>query len=327
MGPSRSAPPSLPADTVNVAYNQTLTASGGTGTDTLTVTNIQNAITGLVGPSGGSNSLSITGTPMAAGTETFTVTATDTLGATASTDYSITVNGPVSLGPASLPADTVNVAYNQTLTASGGTGTDTLTVTNIQNAITGLVVPSGGSNSLSITGTPTATGTETFTVTAADTLGATASTDYSITVNDPTWNGNATGNLSESANWVAGVAPNPAIENLVLGGSTASTPFNDFPAGGAISWPDLQRWLYPLRQLRPVGVDDRQCPGEQQRVAPARARRRWAFSGFIGLPGGRWHDRQRRPSAHRQYGGQSRARSSAGRSPARAAWSRAGPGP
>ena len=178
------SPASLPADTINVAYHQTLTASGGTGTDTLAVTNIQNAIAGLAVPSGGSNSLSITGTPTATGTETFTVTATDALGATASTNYSITVNGAVSLGPSSLPADAVNVAYNQTLTASGGTGTKTLAISNIQNAIPGLAVPSSGNNSLAITGTPTATGTETFTVTATDTLGAAASHNYSITV-DP----------------------------------------------------------------------------------------------------------------------------------------------
>ena len=60
------------------------------------------------------------------------------------------------------------MAYHQTLTASGGTGRR-LAVTNIQNPIAGLVVPASGSN-LAITGTPTVPGTETFTVTATDTL-------------------------------------------------------------------------------------------------------------------------------------------------------------
>ena len=177
------APASLPGGTVNVAYSQTITASGGTGTKTLAVTNIQNAIAGLVLPASGSNSLTISGTPTAAGTETFTVTATDTLGATTSTNYSITVNPAVALGPASLPADTVNVAYNQTITASGGTGTITLTTSNLQGSIPGLSVPASGTGSLMISGTPTAAGTETFTVTATDTLGDTTSTNYSITVN------------------------------------------------------------------------------------------------------------------------------------------------
>jgi hypothetical protein len=178
-------PAARPADTKNVAYDQTLTASGGTGTKALVVSNIQNPIAGLVLPANGSGSLAINGTPSATGTETFTVTATDSLGATTSTNYSITVNGAVTLGPATLPADTVNVPYNQTLSAGGGTGTITLVVSNLQDPIAGLTVPASGSGSLAIGGTPTATGTETFTVTATDSLGASTSTNYSITVNTP----------------------------------------------------------------------------------------------------------------------------------------------
>ena len=48
------------------------------------------------------------------------------LGATANANYSITVNPAVSLGPATLPADTVNVAYYQTITASGRHGRGSL---------------------------------------------------------------------------------------------------------------------------------------------------------------------------------------------------------
>jgi len=48
-----------------------------------------------------------------------------------------------------------------------------------------------------------------------------------------TWNGSATGNLSDPTKWVAGVTPNPAVDDLVLGGPTASSPVNDFPAGSA----------------------------------------------------------------------------------------------
>ena len=93
--------------------------------------------------------------------------------------------GVITLSPAALPADTVNVPYNQTLAASGGTGSLTLTVSNIQNAITGLTVPGSGSNSLTIGGKPTAAGTETFTVTATDAFGDTTSTAYSVTVSNP----------------------------------------------------------------------------------------------------------------------------------------------
>ena len=137
------APATLPAGTIGAAYNQTITASGGTGTLSLATSNIQNAIAGLTVPSGGTGSLVVSGTPTAAGTETFTVTATDSLGATTTTDYSITVSSAaLSLAPATLPADTIGVAYNQTITASGGTGTLTLAISNIQGAIAGLTVPS-----------------------------------------------------------------------------------------------------------------------------------------------------------------------------------------
>ena len=45
------------------------------------------------------------------------------------------------------------------------------------------------------------------------------------------WDGGATGAFSNPADWIAGVTPNPAVNGLILGGSTASSPFNDFPAG------------------------------------------------------------------------------------------------
>ena len=169
------APATLPADTIGVAYDQTITASGGTGTLTLAVSNIQGPIAGLTVPASGTGSLVVSGTPTAAGTETFTLTATDSLGTERSTNYSLTVNAAPSLAPATLPADTIGVAYNQTITASGGTGTLTLAVSNIQGPIAGLTVPASGTGSLVVSGTPTAAGTETFTVTATDALGATTS--------------------------------------------------------------------------------------------------------------------------------------------------------
>ena len=84
-------------------------------------------------------------------------------------------SAPLGLSQTSIPPDTVNVAYNQTIAAVGGTGTVTLAVSKVSGAIKGLTVPSSGTGSLAISGTPTATGTETFTVTATDSAGDTAS--------------------------------------------------------------------------------------------------------------------------------------------------------
>jgi hypothetical protein len=113
----------LPADTINVPYSQTIAASGGTGPVTLSVSNIQNAITGLKVPSSGTGSLAITGTPTKAGTETFTVTASDSAGGVTAMTYAITVNQAVTLSPVTLPADAINVSYNQTISAGGAENT------------------------------------------------------------------------------------------------------------------------------------------------------------------------------------------------------------
>jgi autotransporter-associated beta strand protein len=45
------------------------------------------------------------------------------------------------------------------------------------------------------------------------------------------WSGSPSGVLSNPANWVSGVAPNPALDNLILGGTSNSSPVNDFPSG------------------------------------------------------------------------------------------------
>jgi fibronectin type 3 domain-containing protein len=178
-----AAPGKLPAGTANFAYNQTITESWGSGNKTLTVSNVSGAISGLTVPNSGTNTLTISGTPTAAGTETFKLTAVDSTGATAVTNYSLTVNPAVALAPSSLPADTVNVPYGQTVTATGGTGSLTLTVSNLSGSIPGLTIPASGTTSLAITGTPSAAGTVTFKVTATDSIGASAFRNYSITVN------------------------------------------------------------------------------------------------------------------------------------------------
>jgi hypothetical protein len=171
----------LPTWTASFAgYNQTIAATGGTGS--LAFSSTGTLPGGLMFSSGGV----LSGTPTTAGSFTFTVTATDTLGASGSQGFTLVINPAITFNPGVLPSDTVNVSYNKTIVASGGTGTVTLAVTNLANPIPGLNVPSGGTGSIAITGTPTATGTETFTLTAVDSLGASATTNYSITVNPST---------------------------------------------------------------------------------------------------------------------------------------------
>jgi len=172
------APP-LPQGTVAVAYNRTITASGGTGSYTFRVT--AGALpTGLLPLTSGGL---ISGTPTTAGTFTFTVTATDANGCTGLQAYTIVINAPacptITLSPGALPNGAVGTAYNQTVSASGGTGPYTFRVT--AGALpTGLSpLTSGGL----ISGTPTTAGTFTFTVTATDANGCTGLQAYTIVIN------------------------------------------------------------------------------------------------------------------------------------------------
>ncbi len=86
----------------------------------------------------------------------------------------------IALSPATLPAGTVGVPYSQTITASGGTAPYTLAVTS--GALpAGLTLSSGGL----LSGTPTATGTFTFSVIATDNVGFTGSQSYTIIITSP----------------------------------------------------------------------------------------------------------------------------------------------
>ena len=179
------APSTLPAATVAALYSQTITASGGTSTYTFAKT-AGSLPAGLTLASNGT----LSGTPTAGGSFTFTVTATDSSTGTGpytgSLSYTLTVTAAtVTVAPASLPAATVGAAYSQTITASGGTSPYSFAVTS-GSLPAGLSLASGGV----LSGTPTAGGTFSFTVTATDSsTGAgpyTGSMAYTLTVNAAT---------------------------------------------------------------------------------------------------------------------------------------------
>jgi len=165
---------SLPADTINIAYNRTLTASGGTTPYTWAISS-GTLPTGL---SLNTSSGAITGTPTAAGTSNFTARVTDNVGATATKALSIVINAALSITTSSLPNGTVGSAYNQTLARSGGT-TPFTWATSSGSLPAGLtLVASSGA----ISGTPTASGTSSFTARVTDNVGATATKALSIVV-------------------------------------------------------------------------------------------------------------------------------------------------
>src|SRR5262245_12284450 len=166
---------SLPAGTVGQAYNQTLQATGGTGSLTWSISagtlpaNLNlNQTTGA-----------ISGTPTAAGTSSFTVRVQDAGGLADTQALSITINllNPPNITTTTLPGGTVGQAYNQTLQATGGTGGLTWTLSG--GSLPAMLSLSPGGV---ISGTPTNTGTANFTVRVTDTLNQSDTQSLSIAV-------------------------------------------------------------------------------------------------------------------------------------------------
>ncbi len=132
------------------------------------------------------NTGTIAGTPDTPGAYSFSLNATCSNGSV-SANYSGSVGSPacstINLSPSSLPNGTQNLAYSQSITATGGTGSYTFLVTN--NAPpTGITLSTGGL----LAGTTALSGPFTFTVTATDsTVGATCagSRSYTLTIDVP----------------------------------------------------------------------------------------------------------------------------------------------
>ncbi len=167
----------LPNGTVGTAYNQALSASGGSGGYTWSL------MTGSL-PAGLTLSATgtISGTPTTAGSSNFTVRVTDSSQGTANKPLSIMVAAPppLTITTTSLPNGTFGTAYSQALTATGGTGGYTWSVTS-GSLPAGLSLSAGGT----IAGTPSAAGTANFTVQVKDSSQTTANKPLSITVSAP----------------------------------------------------------------------------------------------------------------------------------------------
>jgi hypothetical protein len=169
------SPSVLPDGYVGVAYNQTIVASGGTAPYTFTIS----SGTLPAGLNIDSSTGVISGTPTTVGSSPFTITATDNNGCQGSQNYTINIlNCVLTVDPPALPDGTVNIPYNQTITASGGTPPYTFTVT-------AGALPDGltlNNSTGLISGTPTTEGLFQFTITVVDSASCSGTRDYTINI-------------------------------------------------------------------------------------------------------------------------------------------------
>jgi hypothetical protein len=122
----------------------------------------------------------ISGTPAVAGSFSVTLKVTDSAQATATQTFTITVTAALTITTATtLPNGTVGTPYSQTLTAAGGSGALTWSIST--GALPGgITLSSAGS----LSGTPTVPGTFTFTVGVTG-GGQSATQSFTITVGVP----------------------------------------------------------------------------------------------------------------------------------------------
>ena len=173
----------LPTGTAGQPYSQTFGAGGGVTPYTFSIS--EGVLpAGLSLASGGA----LTGAPTITGTFNFTVQATDASSCTGSRAYTLLINAAcpaITINPNTLPAGMIGMAYDQTLTGSGGLAPYNFTV--VAGAL-----PNGVSLSAAgvLSGTPALFGSFSFTIKAADANGCMGTQAYTLVIN-----GNTVGNL------------------------------------------------------------------------------------------------------------------------------------
>ncbi|SFH02915.1 Putative Ig domain-containing protein [Ensifer sp. OV372] len=165
------------------------------------------------------------------GTDTFSYTATNATGTSAPATVTVTVSPPIFAFtplPGPLPGATVAQPYDQTISATSGTGPYSYAITGSQPP--GLTLAANGR----LSGTPTVDGNFNFTIEATDANSATGSVTYSLAVAVEAPSAGAVA-LTVAANSAANV-----ISPSISGGAAASLAIASPPSRGNASVSGLQ---------------------------------------------------------------------------------------
>lgn len=168
----------------------------------------------------------LSGTPQTAGTFTFQVKVTDSVGAVASQSFSVTVNTPPLLitAGAPLPPGTAGVAYDQKFSVVATGGTPPYTWSLLKGAVPGLTL---SGSTVELSGTPTSPGTFSLTLEVTDSAGLTATSTFSLTIAPAALAITTSQQLSPAA------LNTPFLETLVAAGGTPPYTWsaNGLPSG------------------------------------------------------------------------------------------------
>ncbi|MFN0110617.1 MAG: putative Ig domain-containing protein [Blastocatellia bacterium] len=241
-------PATIAGGTVGTSYSQTFTQTGGVGT-------VNFSLTGAL-PTGLSLSgATLSGTPTQSGSFPIAVIATDSNGCTGTRNYTLLVNCQgFTINPATLPAGTLGAAYFQTLSHTGGTGSVSFNLTG--------ALPTGLSFSgVTLSGTPSQTGSFPVTVTATDSNGCTASRNYTLAINCQTITINPTTIPAGTAGtaYSQGFTQTGGIGTTTLS-LTGTLPTGLSFAGGTLSGVPTQTGSFPITV---TATDSNGCAGSR----------------------------------------------------------------
>jgi hypothetical protein len=219
-----TSPSTLPTGVVSTFYSTSLAAAGGNAPYTWTWTACSGACNTGLGFNGGTTSTTgvLNGTPVNAGTSTFTFRVTDSGGATATGSFGITILSPTTppttptplaiTSSGTLPGGVASTSYNTSLTATGGTTPYNWAIQSCSGVCNaGLSLSPDGV----LSGTPINSGTSTYSVGVIDATGQSASASLNLTIA-------AAAPSSSTANYF--VSPSGSNSNPCTQSSPCATP-------------------------------------------------------------------------------------------------------